>query len=410
MPPRDAHSGPSFLTRRGASQFLLGAAAFTVWRKPLLSALCGEAAEATGSSDLLASPIRVPGDFVGMHAHRWPAATAGSAPPAYAFGAARSHDHEGVSWNQIHLGPNHYAWENLDRWVDVHHAAGRTLIYTLYGTPAWLAQRAHEEDLYGRPGGASAPKEVSSLREFVVALMSRYNGDGRRRIQMMETWNEPHFEGRLQDFWWGSAEELVAVGRTVYTAAKSVDRSVRVLSPGFAGDLAGGLSLQMPMLLAAHRSSVFQFLTASDGNGANGMRWCDGIAFHTYNAPLAGENVGYLLGIAKLRKMLSLMNCTLPLFNTECGFIAPHPFRDLPPLQQAVALKRLGALQAAAGVQGLYFYSHDDDLIGNPAMHPEIAEAIGALQRDVAGKTLRQVSLRGDGSVRVATDAGAFTW
>ncbi len=365
----------------------------------------------TGTMRLLVgTPVKVPRDFVGMHAHRWPAGTPASAPPSYHFGAARSHDHDGVSWNQIHKGPGSYSWEALDRWVAVHNDARRTLIYTLYGTPAWLAERVDTQDLYGRPGGAAAPRNLAPLAEFIGALLRRYNVDAHRRIHFIETWNEPHFSGDTKDFWWGTAEQLVGVGRTVYLAAKAVDPRVRLLSPGFAGDLTGALSLRLPMLASAKRSSLYQYLVASDGHGGSGSKWCDGIAFHTYNSPLQGENAGYLLGVAKLQKMLSLMRITLPLYNTECGFIAPHPFRDLSPEEQGLQLKRLGAVQAALGVQGLYFYSHDDDFVGNPSKHPEIARAIDELHSSIAGATLHQVTFRPDGAIYVVTDSGAFTW
>lgn len=360
--------------------------------------------------ELVREPVKVPHDFVGMHAHRWPAGSPASAPPSYAFGAARSHDHDGVSWNLVHKGPGSYAWEALDRWVAVHAAAGRTMIYTLYGTPAWLAQPNEAVDLYGRPGGASPPRDLLPLGDFVAALLHRYNGEGQRRIRFVETWNEPHFDGSSRDFWRGTADQLVAVGRTVHTAAKAIDPGVRVLSPGFVGDLTGALSLSLPLLASARRSSLYQYLTASDGHGGVGSKWCDGIAFHTYNAPAQGENAGYILGIRKLQTMLGLMQIKLPLYNTECGFIRPDPFHQLTPADQATQLKRLAVIQAALGVQGLFFYSHDDDLVGNPSKHPEIARAIHELHNVLAGKMLHQVTLSPDGATRVVTDAGAFAW
>lgn len=411
LPAESAVAGRQAVSRRQMLRSVVGGLAAGAWKPSVLGMLLTTRARADRSLELVHRAVAVPPDFVGMHAHRWPDPVSPLvAPPRYQFGAARSHDHEGVSWNQIHLGPGRYAWEALDRWVAAHSEAGRTLIYTLYGTPAWLAQRTDQKDLYGRPGGASAPRELEPLRDFVAALVARYNTGGRRRVQLLETWNEPRFDGRVQDFWWGSAEQLAAVGRAVYLAAKGVDRGVRVLSPGFNGDLAGGLSLTLPLLVAARRSAVYQYLTAADGHGGSGRAWCEGLAFHTYNVPLAGENVAYLLGIAKLQKMLELMQCRLPIVNTECGFLEGDPFRRLAPAQQAVQLKRLAVMQAAVGVQAVYFYSHDDAFVGNPAVHAEVGAAIQELHERVAGSVLRQVSLEGGGSVRVVTNRGAFTW
>ena len=404
------------MTRRSAALLSASALAWIAARRGLGAALRDEPyTVAGGTRPLLAHPLTVPRDFVGMHAHRWPVDSAAahpspSAAPSYGFGSARSHDHEGTSWNQIHLAPNHFVWDSLDRWVAAHTAQKRTLIYTLYGTPAWAAERTDKADLYGHPGGAAPPRDPAALAAFLRALTLRYNGNGRRRIHFVETWNEPHFEGESRDFWWGSAEQMVGVARTVSLSAKSVDPGVRVLSPGFVGDLSGALLLRLPALAAARRSSMYQFLTASDGHGGVGSRWCDGIAFHTYNAPLEGKNIACVDDLLRVGKMLGMMGIALPLYNTECGFIAPHPFRAMSPAQQAVHLKRFAALQAAMGVQGLYFYSHDDDFVGNPAAHPQVASAIDDLQRSLAGATLHQVAVDSNGAVNLVTDGGAFTW
>ncbi|MGI4831665.1 MAG: hypothetical protein ACRYFU_26315 [Janthinobacterium lividum] len=360
--------------------------------------------------DLLSAPITVPPDFVGVHAHRWPMGDPVSPAPAYSFGAARSHDYDGAAWYRIHTAPQTFDWSRLDRWVEVHAAATRTLIYTLFGTPAWAASSPEQVDRYGMPGGASPPRDLASVATFVRALAARYNGDGNQRIQWIEAWNEPTFDEGSGGFWWGSAEQLAAMTRVVAIAARQVDPGIRVLSPGFAGDLAGRLKLSLPRLAQAQGSPMLQFLTAADGHGGKGSDWCDGIAFHCYNSPLQGSNAGFLLEILRVQKMLALSGISLPLYDTEFGFLADDAFHRSTRGEQATALRRCAAIQAASGVRSLFFYAHDDDLVGNPSLHPEVGQAIGDVHGMMAGKTLKQVTLLPDGSVHVATTERTFTW
>ena len=377
--------------------------------KALLRLTSGTPA-ASAETHLLEGPIVVPRDFVGLHAHRWPADPLTSPAPSFAYGAARSHDFEGAAWCRIQLAPNRFDWSALDRWVEAHAAMRHTLVYTLYGTPTWLAGQPETPDRYGQPGGASAPRDLARVDAFITALVDRYNGDGHRRLHLLETWNEPRFDQSGEGFWSGSAAQLASVGRTANLAAKRVDPGLRVLSPGFAGDLSGGLSLTFPALAAAKRSAVYQYLTAPDGHGGEGSHWCDGIAFHTYDVPAQGENAGYLLGTRKLQKMLSMMGIDLPLFNTETGFTPEDDFHHLSAQEQGLRLRRIAAVQAALGVKGLFFYAFDDNLIGNPSQHAEIADAVGDVHKSLAGKTLRQVTLRASGQVEVLTSERTLLW
>ena len=76
-----------------------------------------------------------------------------------------------------------------------------------------------------------AISQAGLVEKFVDALVRRYNGDGVRRIQKFEIWNEPNFQGYA--YWRNSAADLAAVGRTVYQTAKAVDPGIQVLWPAF---------------------------------------------------------------------------------------------------------------------------------------------------------------------------------
>ncbi len=362
------------------------------------------------AQSLITEPVHVPQDFAGLHAHRWPVGTPASAKPTYHFGTARSHDFEGAAWSRVHKAPDVYDWEKLDAWVKVHTEAGRSLIYTLYGTPAWASQLPEQRDPYGERGGAAPPRDLRAVADFVRTLVRRYNSDGEHRIAYLELWNEPTFDRSPGHFWCGTAEELVALGRTAALTAKAEDPRICVLSPGFAGNLAGALDLFAPRLQDAESSPIYQYLTAADGHGAHGARWCDGIAFHCYNAPTTGTNRYFAQEIVRVKAMLHLLGITAPLYDTEFGFLPEDEFHEASRIAQAMVLRRCAAVQAGLGVRALCFYAHDDELVGNPSLHPEVAEAIGDVHAMIAGKTLDQVTLQPDGSVRIRTSERILKW
>jgi hypothetical protein len=407
-------SKPEGLTRRQLLSVLpFAAVGVTACKASILAVGHGFV---TGSSSvekpIMAQPLIVPRDFVGVHAHRWPLGNPLSPAPNYPFGAARSHDYGGASWNSVNAMPGVYDWSRLDAWVKAHSEAGRTLTYTLFGTPAWAAGPDAPSDPYGKPGGSSPPRNLEDLQTFIHTLVSRYNGKGRRGIHFIEIWNEPHFqEYPGPQFWAGSASQLAQMGRIVCQAAKRVDPQIRVLSPGFTGDLAGNLDVRSPSIKDVRKSSIYQHMTASDGNGGVGGQWCDGVAFHVYNAPFSGPNIGFMAEIERLRTLLRLLKLEqLPLIDTEFGFLEPNAFHEKTLAEQAAILRRCAAIQAALGVQGMFFYSHDDDLVGNPSKHVEIASAIGEIHASLAGKRLIQVTLLSEGRVRVETGEQTLLW
>lgn len=367
-------------------------------------------ATSPGGQKLMPTPLVVPLDFVGMHAHRWPQGSPSSPPPTYPFGAARSHDYDGAHWYDIHTAPGQFDWTALDAWVTANKSFGRTLIYTVYGTPAWAVNSTAVADPYGHPGGSTPVASLQNLADFITALVARYNGNTGSQINFIEIWNEPTFTASQTAYWSGSASLLAAMGRQIWQSAKAVDATIRILTPGFSGNLAGNLDLSAPLLSDAVGSPVYQYLTASDGQGGRGSEWCDGVAFHCYNAPMSGAKVGFLSEIQRMRAMLGLMDLQLPIYDTEFGFLQGDPFRQLNSRSQASILRRFAAIQASQGVQGIYLYSHDDACVGNPSMNPSTATAVGDIDASLAGKTLRQVSLQPDGSVHVTTNLATFTW
>ncbi len=370
------------------------------------SLLRGVAQPGTGGKrDLLKTPVKVPSDFVGIHFHHWPQGDPLSPAPTYGYGTVRSHDY-GIAWNNIETAPGKFNWDRTDGWVQQHASAGKTLIYTVYGTPAWASSRPAVKDAYGNMGAGAPPADLSVLGSFVSALVSRYNAKGARKIQFIEIWNEPHFLENDRGFWWGTAAQLAELGRTVATAAKASDPGIKVLSPAFDGLPQGHMTFATTGIPAGLR----QYLGTHDAMGAPPSRWFDAMAIHTYDADILDPTHGLEGTLLQVRETLSHFNLNVPIYTTETGYSEKAPFNTMPVEQQASLLRRQSAVQAALGVRAVCFYSHDDQFCGNPSKHPELSAAINDVHTHLAGATLRQVSVLPSGQISVVSGAGAFTW
>ncbi len=386
------------LSRRKALQFGMLVAASVlpaIARSPLV----------TDRRDLLRSPVKVPSNFVGMHFHHWPQGTPLSPAPTYGYGTVRSHDY-GIAWNNIETARGKFNWDLMDSWVKTHSSSGKTLIYTVYGTPEWASSRNTIKDGYGHMGAGAPPADLTVLNDFVTALIFRYNGKGARKIQFIEIWNEPHFLQNDLGFWWGTAAQLADLGRTISKAAKASDPGIKVLSPAFDGLPEGHLTFTTSGINAGLR----EFLGTHDANGAAPSQWFDAFAVHTYDANIVNPTRGLDGTLLQLRETLSHFNIHVPIYTTEAGYSEKASFNTMPVQQQANLLRRQSAVQAALGVQALCFYSHDDQYCGNPSKHPELSAAINDVHTDIAGATLRQVSVLPSGQVSVVTSSRSFTW
>lgn len=360
---------------------------------------------AAAKRDLLKAPVQVPSNFAGIHFHHWPQGNPPSPAPTYGYGTVRSHDY-GIAWDNIHTAPGKFQWDRMDGWVQTHAPAGKTLIYTVYGTPAWASSRNTVKDAYGFMGAGAPPSDMSALNDFVQALVSRYNGKGPRKIQFVEIWNEPHFLQNDRGFWWGTAAQLADVGRTIAKAAKASDPGIKILSPAFDGLPEGHLTFTTTGIPAGLR----QYLGTRDTTGAAPAQWFDAFAVHTYNANITDPVHGIEGTLLQLKETLSHFNISVPIYTTETGYTEQSSFNSMPVEQQASMLRRQAAVQAALGVKALCFYSHDDAFCGNPSKNPPIAAAINDVHTHLAGATLRQVSVLPSGQVSVVAGSSAFTW
>ncbi len=353
----------------------------------------------------MGGPLDVPHNFAGMHFHKWPEGNPVSPRPSYGYGTVRSHDY-GIAWNSINTAPGMYHWDRMDTWVRTHAAAGKTLIYTLYGTPAWISTRPSVRDAYGQAGAGSPPRTYEPLAEFINALLRRYNMRPQSTIQYLEVWNEPHFMGNDRGFWWGTANDLAELCRTVAVAARNADAGIKILSPGFDGLQAGVFSPAVSGVAASLRD----FLAARDSTGQSPGHLLDGIAIHTYNAHILTPNDGIEGLLLQARGTLQHIGLKLPIYVTESGYFNDALFTRQLPEQKGTMLLRQAAVQAGLGGQCLCFYAHDDEYCGNPSANPAVAAALDDVQKRLAGQRLQQVTIYASGEVGVQTAGSSFLW
>ncbi|MGE0310547.1 MAG: hypothetical protein AB7P21_02840 [Lautropia sp.] len=338
----------------------------------------------------MSGPVVVPAGFTGIHTHFWPGA---SAAPTYGYGTVRSLNYYGdntslgILWYGINTADGVYDWSKMDNWVSTHHNAGKQIIYTLYGTPAWCSSNLGIKDLYNRAGGDSKPSSLTCVQKFVDALVRRYNGDGVRRIQKFEIWNEPNFQGYA--YWRNTAADLAAVGRTVYQTAKAVDPGIQVLWPAFVEWYSA------PSVWADN----VEYANASDGAGGIGKQWADGFSFHFYAYNTGMDDLMDNQESA-IRTLAAIGKSNWDRHNSEMGFGDGYG-PTLSASVKATTIKRWMALSAAYGNKVAALYAHDSEHIGYPASTPEISAAIDEVNRMLPGKTIREAGVLQDGRVFV---------
>lgn len=347
--------------------------------------------------------------LVGMHFHRWPEGSPLSPAPTYGFGTVRSHDYAGgtpgTAWNKVHTGAGAYNWASLDVWINTHHVPGRRTLYTLYGTPSWLASTSNP-DPYGNPGGSSSPSDGAAgfpaLQAFITAMVNRYNDgtQGGRKLAVIEVWNEPKYNGVYTDFWAGTAAELVDMARAIRLGVNaSVDPGVKVFSPGFSPNFGAGTT--MDVFLATE--SIVQ-------PGTYGRDWIDELAVHVYAHGYTAEWAN------RIESRIAEIDATIARYPSIAGIKwnmteqggagstqDPNPQSEWTDYEWGMNNARYIIYQGLLGAQSVCLYSHDGTLSGDYTK-PEFADPLNRVHAEVAGKTITQAYIRKNGVFDLIAD------
>ena len=331
----------------------------------------------------------------------------------------RNHDLSGYcsQWRQLNTSAGVHdatAVARIDTWLNQCEADGIEVIWTVFGTPSWIARTTpNHTDQYGSLYGANVPTDLSSsgcpsVEAHVTWLLNRYNTGGRKRIHYIEAWNEPLYSTAASTYWTGTYQEMAQMTKAVYQAAKAVDPSVIVTSPGFAG-MAGGL---FPM--------VRNTLDAPVGDGTLCKEWCDAIAFHPYSLGVARYPLHASHELKQFFIDCELSAPNLPIYNTEVGFLQDWAISQE---DRARIIKQHALTLAANGVKMVQWYSADsgvgtgsnipasyvaDNIIGGPLVDPTIRAAFEWVQA-LGGRTLYEVGYRTGNVMYAVTDQGTVS-
>jgi polysaccharide biosynthesis protein PslG len=321
-----------------------------------------------GPAAAAATPAhRVPDLFFGLHdpdATSWPGIDVGS---------LRLWD-SGTTWRDLERAPGRFDFRHLDRVVRTARQHRARVLLVLGQTPTFHVAvgaspaRAIE---YNGPGSTRTP-DLPAWRRYVRTVADRYAG----RIGALQVWNEANIPG----FWSGRATDLAAL---TDLARSEVDRAnrrhrtaMKLVSPGF---VARTNTLVMDQFWAARRG----------GHSMNDL--VDAAAVSLY--PPVDGGPEQALGLLRYvrRAILRPRGVTRPVWDTEInyglsvgGAGGAPPFLDRQ--RQAAFVMRTLLLQAAAGVDRVYWYAWD--LTGTVSVVTNRGEQVTAAGRAFA-KTRR---------------------
>lgn len=368
------------------------------------SSYCGQ--QPTAYSIPVDTPVYVSPEFFGINSQDWPVRGVtsggnGDHAPDFPFGSLATHDCSPLHWGSIHTADGVFNWAALDVAVAEMQSRGGDVVYSLYGTPTWLAQSGQgaQAGPYGGLGSGSYPTDLSKLASFCTALMARYNSGGVRKIKVVQLWNEPESSGGFNltassaKFWWGSAVQFVDTLATAYSALKAADPGVVCLSAG------------------TYELSVFQTWATALGpvTGKYGRECFDAIALHPYHA---SPNSTYstfgtleslfLGGTKKVYQTLTAcgINTSIDKYVTEWGIDSSsyagsaitQEYTARPPEYRALYTARLLVAAALLGFKRFCFFSYGN-LFGNCSgdLADDTSGVVAGLQsayNGMAGKTI----------------------
>jgi hypothetical protein len=373
------------------------------------------------TTELLSAPVAVPSDYLGFHFHRYPSDPAPvngvstpSPTPTFNYGAVRTHDNGRCQWGQLNPSNGTYYWTKMDEFVDAF--PGKTITFTLYGTPTWAAKPADATHTgpYNSLGECGMPAQMSYVTTFLNELFTRYGN----KITNFEIWNEPFFTENYTGFWWGSVQDLLLLSKTCYDWIKTNRPSVNVISPGFTHGLADKVT----------ETPAYTWCNTVLAGQAKGHTYCDAIAFHPYTMFYTGtaNSRGWLNTYNDMRfnavdcilDLPAYLGITKPLTITEWGVDSAvggtkiTEYTKLSPSEQAVLTWRTLAFCAIKQVKSFYIYGYDVPLSGNWCNHQgrirndALCNMVSDFNLKISGKTISSASRFHDGRLLVTMSTG----
>ena len=296
----------------------------------------------------------------------------GAVWPTVPFGSWRSRDAAGT-WAYLESQKGQWNFQLLDKYLALAKQSNVEVLLVLGLTPQWASARPDEDSAYQK-GTAAEPKQLEDWRNYVRQLATRYKG----QIRYYEVWNEPN----AKRFYSGSTKQLVTLSRAAYQTLKSVDPTIKVVSPAM-----------------SPCCDSFKYLDNYFAEG--GGNYADIIGYHFYVAPREPEAM-----LANINQVKSLMVKyglgQKPLWNTETGWRIQNRDKNLDEEEWAgpalsindasAYVARAYIISWASGVERLYWYAWGHRSMGftdydgrTPKL---VAGAFSEVQKWLVGATL----------------------
>jgi hypothetical protein len=316
-------------------------------------------------SVLSSTPITVSDSFFGMSVQN----RANDALPGITAKVTRSHDLKSGTgmWKYIETSDGVFNWANIDSWVNTHYAAGRDLVFTLYGTPtinASYSARPTELCAYGPSylGVASEPSDMTKWSRFCTQVATQYKG----KIKYYEIWNEPNYKNdgvttpTTGDFYFsGTFATLSQMTRLANQAIKAVDPTAKIISPP--------ITVWSPTAGQAAETWFTTMMAAADGAGTGGTMkdWVDIIGVHLYTAaPNRTQDLPGMIDRIKAA-MVTASVSGKEIWDTESAPVGTgNTVSDMTDPRGGAIIARSMFTMAVKGVARTIYYQYDHGTMG----------------------------------------------
>jgi hypothetical protein len=361
---------------------------------------------------LSASPVTVPQEFFGTHVYY----RANDSSLQTTYRTIRIHDMQGgkARWQFIQPADDpdtdNWDWTDLDLLVNTHHAAGRDLIFQLFGTPAWASARPTERNAYSdQPGSGiefnrgigAEPADMADWDAFCTAVATRYAG----KIRYYEVWNEVNYQNNgtaatgTAAYFTGSYAKLAEMVRRANQAIKAADPTAKIICPNTQG---------WTTTSGATDTYFTGMMSASTGDGSTTMKdWVDIIGVHLY-LPTSNK-------VQDLAGMIDRINASkttagvsaLPTWDTESSMISSQASA----YSDAKVCRHIGRFMltaAAKGIERSNWYQWDRDELDGYGFknRPVVVAFHEAMRALLMSGTILTVSRFADGRVGYYTSHG----
>jgi len=350
---------------------------------------------------LTLSPISVAEEFFGQHVYY----RANDALTGITCKTVRSHDMvSGKSrWKYIETADNTWDFTDLDAWVEAHYAAGRDIIFTLYGTPTWASARPAELGAYGGAnlGTQAEPADMTKWDRYCNKIVSRYLG----KIKYFEVWNEPNqyndgtgvVGGATNFFYSGTFAKLAEMTRRANQAIKAVDPTAKILSPAITG--------WSPTAAQSAETYFTGMMSAPTGDGSTTLKnWIDIVAVHLY------VTVNRLQDLSGIIDRINAAKTTAGVsgketWDTESAPIGAGAVSLMTDAGAKRAIGRVMITMAAKGIARTIYYQYDSAVMGF-STRPDIVAYYQQLVTLLRSGNILAASRFSDGKVAYNTASG----